>query len=86
MDPADILFPVSVASHADACGQHSDIYRRNTSTATILLNNFDRRVFNFYLLSFILANALAFKTIPDSLYLQSFFSPGFLITTHQMDK
>jgi len=25
--------------------------------------------FNFYLLSFILANALAFKTIPDSLYL-----------------
>ena len=55
MDPAKVILSDPVASHC--------------CTATILLNNFDWWVFNFYLLSFILAYDLAFKTIPDSLYL-----------------
>jgi len=72
MNPAKVILSDIVASHSFA--------------ATILVNNFDRQVFKFYLLSFILAHDVAFKTIPNSLYLQSFFSPGFLAATHTMDK
>ena len=76
MDPAEYLISASVAQRlCEACVTAKALAhavgeaRSHTSTATILLNNFDWWVFNFYLLSFILAYDLAFKTIPDSLYL-----------------